>query len=117
ERATHEVEVLHADHQGEAVELAVTELDGVSGAGLVARVLEPVGIAALVAELQGIDRYRGNRDVEPGFSVENRFHARRGAHTHLAASSGREFYHNIGICEPPIRPLAAVLRALLRQGS
>ena len=58
ERAAHEIEILHRDHHRQAVELAVAELDRVGGAGLGARVLEAVGVAALVAELERIDRRR-----------------------------------------------------------
>ena len=57
ERAAHEIEILHADHDGKTVELAVTELHRVIEAGLAARILEPVDIAALVAEFQRIDRH------------------------------------------------------------
>ena len=58
ERAAHEVEILHADRHRHAVELAEADLDRVVEAGLGARVLEAVGVAALVAEFQRIDRAR-----------------------------------------------------------
>ena len=76
ERAAHEIEILHRDHDRQPIELAVAELDRVVGAGLAACVLEPVGVAALVAELQRIDRHVGHGDVEPGLAVEHRLHAR-----------------------------------------
>ena len=56
ERAAHEVEILHRDDDGNAVELAEAELDRILQAGLGARILEAVDVAALVAELQRIDR-------------------------------------------------------------
>ena len=83
ERAAHEIEILHGDDGGEAVELAVAELDRVVQPGLAARVLEPVDIAALVAEFQRIDRHFRHGDVEPGFVVEHRFEPRHRAHAHV----------------------------------
>ena len=83
ERAAHEVEVLHADRHRHAVELAEADLDRVGEAGLGARVLETVGVAALVAEFQRVDRAGRHFDVEPGFAVEHRFHPRHRAHAHV----------------------------------
>ena len=57
ERAAHEIEILHADGHRQAVEAADAELDRVLQAGLGARVLQAVGIAALVAELERIERH------------------------------------------------------------
>ena len=54
ERAAHEVEILNGRHHGQTVELAVAELHRVVEAGLAARVLEPIDIAALVAEFQRV---------------------------------------------------------------
>ena len=83
ERAAHEVEILHADRHRHAFELAEADLDRVGEAGLGARVLETVGVAALVAELERIDRDRRHRDVEPGLAVEDRLQPRHRAHAHV----------------------------------
>ena len=88
ERAAHEVEILHGDHHRQAVEPAIAELDGVVGAGLAARILETVGVAALVAELQRIELHLGNRDVEPGLAVEHRLETRHRAHAHVIVGAG-----------------------------
>ena len=88
ERAAHEIEILHADHDRQPVELAEAELDGVVGAGLGARVLEAVGVAALVAELERIERHLRDRDIEPGLVVEHRLEARRRAHAHVVVGAG-----------------------------
>src|SRR5581483_6016041 len=83
ERAAHEVEVLHRDHHRQAVELAEAELDRVIEPGLAARVLDAVGIAPLVAELERVDLHLGHADVEPGAAVEHRLEPRRRAHAHV----------------------------------
>ena len=83
ERAAHEVEVLHADRHRRAFELAEADLDRVGEAGLGARVLQAIGVAALVAELQRIDRAGRHRDVEPGLAVEDRLQPRHRAHAHV----------------------------------
>ena len=75
-------------HHRQAVEPAEAELDRVIGAGLAARVLEAVDVAALVAELQRIDRHVRDRDVEPGLAVEHRLEARQGAHAHVIVRAG-----------------------------
>jgi hypothetical protein len=63
ERAAHEVEVLHGGDQRHVLDRPVTDLHRVGGAGLGARVAEPVGIAPLVAELQRIDRHVRQRHL------------------------------------------------------
>ena len=90
ERAAHEIEILHADHDRQAVELAEAELDRVVHAGLGARVLEAVGVAPLVAEFQRIDRHLGDGDVEPGLAVEHRLQPRRRAHAHVVFGAGND---------------------------
>ena len=59
ERTAHEVEVLHADDDRQTVELAIAELHRVVEAGLAARVLETIEVAALIAKFQRIDRHIG----------------------------------------------------------
>ena len=83
ERAAHEVEILDADDDRQALEPAEAELDRVVQPGLGAGVLEPVGVAALVAELQRIGRDFRHADVDPGLAVEHRFQARGRAHAHV----------------------------------
>ena len=87
ERAAHEIEILHGGHDRQAVEPAEAELDRIVQAGLGAGVLEAVGIAALVAELQRVDRHFGHADVEPGLAVEQRLEPRHGAHAHMVVRS------------------------------
>ena len=88
ERAAHEIEILHRDHDAGALELAVADLDGVVQAGPGARILDAVGIFALVAEFQGIGGHLGQRDVEPGLVVEDRFQPRHRAHAHVVVRAG-----------------------------
>ena len=57
ERTAHEIEILHADDHRQTFELAEPELDGVPGSGLAARVLEAIGVAALVTKFQRIERH------------------------------------------------------------
>src|SRR5262249_51070840 len=71
------------DNDRQPVELAEAKLHRIGGAGLVARIAQPIGIAALVTELQRIDRHRWHRDVKPGLVIEHRLHARGGTHTHV----------------------------------
>ena len=63
ERAAHEIEILHADGHHLAFEPADAELHRVLQAGLGARVLQAVGVAALVAELERIERHVRHRDL------------------------------------------------------
>ena len=83
ERAAHEIEILHGNNRGKIIELAVAELDRIVEAGLAARILEPIDVAAVVAEFQRIDRYLRHGDIEPGLVVEHGLEARRGAHAHM----------------------------------
>ncbi len=83
ERAAHEIEILHADDHQQAFEPADAELHRVVQAGLGARILQAVGIAALVAELERIDRHFRHADVDPGLAVEHRLQARRRADAHV----------------------------------
>ena len=66
ERAAHEIEILHRDHDGGALELAVADLDGVVQPGAGARILDAIGIFAFVTEIQRIGRHLRQRHVEPG---------------------------------------------------
>src|SRR5262245_49440559 len=88
ERAAHEIEILHADHDRQSFELADAELDGVVGAVLAAAVLEPIDVAPLVAEPEGIERDRGDRDIEPGLVVEHRLEPRHRPHAHVIVGAG-----------------------------
>ena len=90
ERAAHEIEILHRDDDAGAFELAVADLDGVVQAGLGARILEAVGIFALVAEFQRIGGDLGQRDVVPGLVVEHRFQPRHRAHAHVVVRAGND---------------------------
>ncbi len=88
ERTAHEIEILHRDHGGGTFELAVTHLDGVIQSGPGAGILDAVGIAAFVAEFQGIGGHLGQRHVEPGLVVEDRFQPRHRAHSHVVVRAG-----------------------------
>jgi hypothetical protein len=57
--------------------------------GLDAGVLETVGVAALVAELERIVRHFGHGDVEPGAAVEHRLEARHRSHAHVVVRRDR----------------------------
>jgi len=83
QRAAHEVEVLHRDHDRGAFELAVADLDGVVQPGAGAGILDAVGVFAFVTEFQGIGGHLGQRHVEPGLVVEHRFQPRHRAHAHV----------------------------------
>ena len=83
ERAAHEIEILHADHDRKAVERADPDLHGVGEAGLGAGILEAVGITALVAEFQRVGGDSAHRDVLPFAVVEDRLQARIRAHAHM----------------------------------
>jgi hypothetical protein len=88
ERAAHEIEILHGDHHTGAFQLAVADLDGVVQSGLGARILDAVGVFALVAEFQRVSGHVGQRDVVPGLVVENRFQPRHRAHAHVVVRAG-----------------------------
>ena len=87
-RAAHEVEILHRDHHRGAFELTVADLDRVIQPGAGARVLDTVGVAAFIPEFQRIGGDLGQRDVEPGFVIEDRFQPRRRAHAHVVVGAG-----------------------------
>src|ERR1700748_3368658 len=76
ERPAHELEILHADHDRLPFEAPETELDRIVESGLGARIFDAIGVAALVAEFQRIDRDFGDRNVEPRLVVEHRLEAR-----------------------------------------
>ena len=63
----------------QAFELADAELHRVVQAGLGARVLQPVGVAALVAELERIDRHLRHGDVVARSPPSNIDFSRAGA--------------------------------------
>src|ERR1019366_9747299 len=88
ERTAHEIEILYRDHDGGALELAVAYLDGVVQSGPGAGILDAVGISALVAEFQGVGGHLGQRHVEPGLVVEDRFQPRHRAHSHVVVRAG-----------------------------
>ena len=71
ERAAHEVEVLHADGHHQAFQPADAELHRVLQSGLDARILQTVGIAALIAELERIERHLRHGDVLVFAAVEH----------------------------------------------
>ena len=75
ERAAHEAEILHGDGHRQLVDAAVADLEGVLLAGLGAGVLEAVGIALLVAELQRVGRDLRQGNVEPGAAIEHQLEA------------------------------------------
>ena len=109
ERAAHEIEILHADHDRLAFELAEAELDRVSEIGLGARILETVDVAALVAELERIGGDLGNGDVFPFLLVEDRLHARHRAHAHVVVRAGDDERIGLDVLEEHELP---ALRAL-----
>ena len=88
ERAAHEIEILHRDHDASAFELAVADLDRVVQSGLGARVLDAVDIFALVAKFERIGRNFGQRDIVPGLVVEDRLQPRHRAHAHVVVRAG-----------------------------
>ncbi len=61
ERAAEEIEILHGGDDPLAFEPAGSGKHRIGKAGLAARVLQPVGVAALVAELERIDGDLGKR--------------------------------------------------------
>ena len=83
ERAAHEIEILNRQHHAKTVEPAVAELYRVVHSGFVARVLEPIGVAALVAKAQRVGRHFRNGNVEPGLVVEHRLQTHGRAHAHV----------------------------------
>ena len=88
ERAAHEIEILHRDDDRQAVELAEADFHRVVQAGLGAGVLQAIGIAALVAEFQRIERHLRQLHVEPGLAVEHGLEAGRRAHAHVVVRAG-----------------------------
>src|SRR5271166_6023273 len=88
EGASHEVEILHADDDREPFQLAEPELDGVVGSGLAARILEAIGVPALIAEPERIEGNLGYGNVDPGFVVEYHLETRRRAHAHVIVGAG-----------------------------
>ena len=83
ERAAHEIEILHADRDRQSFERADADLHRILEAGLGARVLEAVDIAALVAEPQRIDRHVRQQQVFVLAVVEDRLQPRRRADAHV----------------------------------
>ncbi len=83
ERAAHEIEILHRDDGGKAIELAVAELYRIVEPGFAARVFQTIDVTALVAELERIDRHFRHGDIEPGLVVEHRFEPGSRAHAHV----------------------------------
>ncbi|MBA7468829.1 hypothetical protein ES707_04084 [subsurface metagenome] len=88
ERAAHEIEILHGDDDGRALELAVADLHRVIQSGLGAGILQAIDIFALVAEFQGIGGNLGQRDVVPRLVVEDRLQPRHRAHAHVVVGPG-----------------------------
>ena len=72
ERPAHEVKVLDGGHDRVAVQLADAGMDRIVETGLAARVLQAIGVAALVAELQRIERHVGEMDGGVFLVVEQR---------------------------------------------
>ena len=83
ERAAHEIEILHADGHHQAFEAADAELHRVLQSGLGARVLQAVGIAALVAELERIERHFRHGDVFELAAIEHGLQPHRRADAHV----------------------------------
>jgi hypothetical protein len=78
ERAAEEIEILHCSHDFLALELPCADEHGISKTSLAAGVLDPVGVAPLVTELERIDGHLGELDglvlapvkqtLQPGWS-------------------------------------------------
>ena len=63
ERAAEKVEILHGGNNSLAIEIASAGKHGINHAGLAASVFQPVGIAALVTELERIGGDLGQRQA------------------------------------------------------
>ena len=88
ERAAHEVEILDRDHDRHVLDIAGAEMDRVDRPGLGAGVAETVGIAALVAEFERIDRRVGDGNRLPLRIVEEVLEALPRRHPHVIAGAG-----------------------------
>src|ERR1700731_107495 len=83
QRTAKEVETLHGGYDRQPLEFAEPDLDGVVEPGLGARVLEALGVAPLIAELERIYRHLGDFDLLVPATVEQGREARGRAHTHV----------------------------------
>jgi hypothetical protein len=88
ERARHEAEVLGGGDDIEAVELALAHQDGVLEIRCRLGVAQPVRVAAPVAELEGILRHGGCRDLLELAAVEEVDEARVRPHAHVEVGPG-----------------------------
>src|SRR5262249_62086231 len=83
EQTAEKVEILDAGGNGQTFETAEAELHRILEPGLRARILESLGITALVAELQRIGRDFGNRNVLELAVIEQRLEPGGSAHAHV----------------------------------
>ncbi len=83
ERPAHEIEILHRRRNRQTVELAEADLHRVCETGLVARILETVGIATLVAEFERIGLHFAGRNVFVLAAIEQRLEPGRRADAHV----------------------------------
>jgi hypothetical protein len=90
ERTAHEIEILHRGRHRQAVEHAVSDFHRVGQIGFGARILEAIGIAALVAKFQRIDGDFGNRHVLEFAVVEEKLEARGRADAHVVIGAGND---------------------------
>ena len=88
ERAAHEIEVLHGGDHGHLLDRAGADHHRVDKRGLGARVAQPLGIAALVAELERIDRHLGQWQALVSAVVEEMLQALGRIHAHVVAGAG-----------------------------
>ena len=79
ERSALEREIVHRDDDGQRLELAGGDDDRIQRAGLGAMLLQAVGVALDVAELQRIGGRLGNRQFLELAAVEQRGEPRLGA--------------------------------------
>src|SRR6185312_4234671 len=83
ERTAHEVEILNGDRDHLAFQPSDAELHRVLQSGSGAGVLEAVGVAALIAKLERIERHLRQDDIFKLTAVEHGLQPLRGADAHV----------------------------------
>ena len=87
ERAAHEIEILHRRDHRQRLDRAGADQHGIGEAGLGPRVAQAVGVAALVAEFQRVERHLGEGDRLPRAAVEEMGEALGRGHPHVEAGA------------------------------
>ena len=86
ERAAHEIEILHRDDHRQAVERAARGDQRILLAGLGAGLLQPVGVALVVAERSGSAGTSGAGSASMDAVIEQRGETLLGADAHMMAA-------------------------------